>query len=208
MKKYQIVTGVSEEYGTFGVKLVGTPDWMDYNNGFALAHDIIEHPNVTNTNGYIDELMAIGAIIEFRLNEYNGLTPNRYRPLEEDDIINEIEFLLEGMDNIEIPSLRSRITNYQVVDVVEEASKSLYRELEKTISKENKKQVVYWVQRGIRLFKQRFRKASRHNLSIIWKQIEEKVDKFISNYKGEEGVAATLHISFFDGTTYLEEDYE
>lgn len=204
--KYRIKIATHKEYGDVGVVLANAPDWMTPGNGYLLAHDIIEHPLPKHRNpiGSIDEIVAMGACHHLRVEHYPYLNGgNRHRELDNSDVYTTIERELEHLyyEDVDIPLLKSRIVNYKYVDIVDDAATLFVDEVgsgeyDTVIFPFDKKQIVYYLQLGERLFKRRFNLVPMCNIRDVWELIEEKVDSFIKYYGELDGICADIIIDW------------
>lgn len=213
--KYRIKIAKNKQFGEIAAILTNAPDWMEPTNGFNIAHDIIEHPveKYTNAIGSLDEITTMGATCYFRLKRYPNLTNHRWRNFNEIDICATVETECENLywESVNIPRIKSRVVNYTIEEIVDNAAEMFVSEISYQEEKEiefpfDKKQLIYYMQLGERLFKKRFRMVPLDNVAEVWKLVSDKVDNFIMSYIDYQGICADIVIDWNKPSVLLIED--
>lgn len=229
MKKYSIQLRMHEEYGEIGIVIDTHRDYFDpATSGLQCAHDILEHTITPHCDGYIDELMALGAIIAGRI-AYGW--SSKYRQTTLDDIKSDINALATSAyyeqctfvndecnntlkDKDLVQSIRNMVRDGLVEAMEEyddnydnydnELSESDYRRMVK--ENYNVDRIVAWICKGYQAYKKRFANIQEHTIHYIFSEIERVCDEYIKN--GEEYQKAILCVDFTSGKVYLQEEYE
>jgi hypothetical protein len=200
--KYLLEVREHTEYGEKGliIKNIGR-DHFDPLNGQVIAHDVIEHPVKAHPNCYVDEFMALGAIVGGRI-ENGYLQGTRY--LSFYDITADITQLAvssfhsgynlvlpcnSGLRDIEITAdIRSAVRKglASVSDEIEES----YNFTDNTVD-----YITGWICKGYSLFKKRFKGLQIYEIcNYLFNTIKEECDLFLKST--EIGDQAILNVIF------------
>jgi hypothetical protein len=227
MPCYHLEIREHEEFGETGIWYNSGRDYFQpATSGQQFAHDILEHPRNPHVNGYIDELMALGAILAGRID--NGWH-NKYRQVNVEDLRSDIYSLatssLKCDDPLTIKSCKSYL---QDADTMNQIRQSVIEGLKEAIDEEpdnsynsririahpgnyidilfDVDSIVGWICKGYQLFKKRFSNHDMYDISVyLFNKIAEKSDNFL---KGSElGQTAKLYVNFTTMEVRLEEDY-
>jgi hypothetical protein len=227
MPCYHLEIRENEEYGLNGIWFNSGRDYFQpATDGIGLAHDILEHPVNPHANGYIDELMALGAILAGRVD--SGWW-NKYRQLNAEDLRSDIcSLAISSLQCDEPLTIKSCKSYLQDSSMMQEIRSFVVKGLEEAIDEEpdnsynsrvkiaypdtyidllfDVDSIVGWICKGYQLFKKRFYNHNIYNISTyLFNKIVAASDNFL---KGAElGETAKLYVNFTTMEVRLEEDY-
>jgi hypothetical protein len=225
MPCYHIEIREHEDYGSNGIWFNSGRDYFQPAiDGRQFAHDILEHPVNPNVNGYLDELMALGAILAGRV--HSGWH-NKYRQINEKDLESDICLLATSSLNCDDPlTIKSCKSYLQDADMMNRIRQFVVKGLEDAIDEEpdnsyssrikiehpdtyidilfDVDSIVGWICKGYQLFKKRFSNHDTYTISTyLFNKIAEKTDNWL---KGAElGETAKLYVNFTTFDVRLEE---
>jgi hypothetical protein len=200
--KYLLEVRENPEYGKNGliIKNIGR-DHFDPLNGQVIAHDVIEHPVKAHPNCYIDEFMALGAIVGGRI-ENGYFTGHRY--LSFYDITGDVTQLAVSSFysgyNLVLPC------NFRLRDIEITADiRSAVRKGLSSVSDEIGEQynftdntvdyITGWICKGYSLFKKRYQGLQIYDIcNHLFDTIKEECDLFLKS--AEIGDQAILNVTF------------
>jgi hypothetical protein len=200
--KYLLEVRENPEYGKNGliIKNIGR-DHFDPLNGQVIAHDVIEHPVKAHSNCYIDEFMALGAIVGGRIE--NGYLTAKHRYLSFYDITSDITQLAVSSFysgyNLVLPC-NSRLRDIEITANIRSAVRkglaSVSDEIESyTFTDNTVDYITGWICKGYSLFKKRFQGLQIYDIcNHLFDTIKEECDLFLKST--EIGDQAILNVTF------------
>ncbi len=219
MPCYHLEIRGNEEYDVNGIWFNSGRDYFQpATTGIQLAHDILEHPVNPHVNGYLDELMALGAILAGRID--SGWW-NKYRQLNVEDLRSDIYALamssLMSEEKLTPKSCNSYLQDSNmtqeirsfVVKGLKEATDEYYEEAENPPKYDaifDFNSIVGWICKGYQLFRKRFYNHDIYNISTyLFNKITAASDNFLK--RAELGETARLYVNFTNMEVRLEEEY-
>ena len=219
--KYLLEVREHPEYGGNGliIKNMQGRDYFEPLNGQVIAHDIIEHPVKAHQNCYVDEFMALGAIIAGRI-EHGYFTGYRYLGFGDieaevtqlavshfhsnyTDLVLPCNFRLRN-DDLEITEQTRSAVRKGLVSVSNEIGES-YDFADQTVD-----YITSWICKGYSLFRKRFQGLQIYEIcNHLFDTIKKECDIFLKC--AEIGDQAYLHVTFSRYACRLERieyDYE
>jgi hypothetical protein len=198
--KYQLKIEEHEEFGTNGAVIL-SPRFRSYHHpetGRGIAHDIIEHPTKIHPDPFIDELLALGAVIAGRVEHGYNVTIG--------GIANDIESLLNSnpfsLTTDSVYTNNYTLKDQETVEMIRKAvatgiidHRGMWISKYDTPLDFDEKLIVSWICEGYTRFKKRFKNYSIYNISNhVFDDITNQVGKWI---KGSDiGEKADLHVNF------------
>jgi hypothetical protein len=202
--QYLLEVRENPEYGENGliIKTMKGRDHFEPLNGLVIAHDIIEHSRDAHPNCYVDEFMALGAIVGGRI-ENGYLQGTRY--LSFYDITAEITQLAvshfySGYMDLVLPCnfrLRDLEITDQIRSAVRKGLSSVSNEIGEsyTFTDNTVDYITGWICKGYSLFKKRFQGLQiSYICNHLFDTIKEECDLFLKC--AEIGDQAYLHVKF------------
>jgi hypothetical protein len=203
--KYLLEVRENPEYGGNGliIKNIGR-DHFEPLNGQVIAHDIIEHPVKAHSNCYIDEFMALGAIVGGRIE--NGYFTAGHRYLSFYDITSDITQLAVSSFysgyNLVLPcNFRLRSDDLEITDQIRSAVRKGLSSVSNEIGErydftdQTVSYITGWICKGYSLFKKRFQGLQIYDIcNHLFDTIKEECDRFLNC--AEIGDQAYLHVIF------------
>jgi hypothetical protein len=200
--KYLLEVREHPEYGENGliIKNIGR-DHFDPLNGQVIAHDIIEHSRDAHPNCYVDEFMALGAIVGGRI-ENGYLQGTRY--LSFYDITAEITQLAVSSFysgyNLVLPC-NFRLRDIEITDQIRSAVRKGLSSVSNEIGERYNftdhtvDYITGWICKGYSLFKKRFQGLQIYDIcNHLFDTIKEECDIFLKS--AEIGDQAILTVTF------------
>jgi hypothetical protein len=203
--KYLLEVRENPEYGGNGliIKNMQGRDHFEPLNGQVIAHDIIEHPVNAHPNCYVDEFMALGAIVGGRI-ENGYLQGTRY--LSFYDITAEIIQLAVSSFysgyNLVLPcNFRLRSDDLEITDQIRSAVRKGLSSVSNEIGErydftdQTVSYITGWICKGYSLFKKRFQGLQIYDIcNHLFDTIKEECDIFLKS--AEIGDQAILTVTF------------
>jgi hypothetical protein len=227
MPCYHLEIRENEEYGGNGIWFNSGRDYFQpATTGIQLAHDILEHPTTPDANGYMDELMALGAILAGRVD--SGWR-NKYRQLNVEDLRSDIcSLAISSLQCDEPLTIESCKSYLQDSSTMQEIRSFVVKGLEEAIDEEpdnsynsrvkiaypdiyidllfDVNSIVGWICKGYQLFRERFYNHDIYNISTyLFNKITAASDNFLKH--AELGETAKLYVNFTTMEVRLEEEY-
>ena len=205
--KYLLEVRENPQYGEKGliIKNMQGRDHFEPLNGQVIAHDIIEHPVKEHSNCYVDEFMALGAIVGGRIE--NGYLTAGHRHLSFYDITAEITQLAVGhfysgyMELVLPCNFRLRSDDLEITDQIRSAVRkglaSVSDEIQEryNFTDNTVDYITGWICKGYSLFKKRFQGLQIYDICIsLFDTIKEECDLFLKC--AEISDQAYLHVTF------------
>jgi hypothetical protein len=200
--KYLLEVREHPEYGGNGliIKNIGR-DHFEPLNGLVIAHDIIEHPVKEHSNCYVDEFMALGAIVGGRI-ENGYLQGTRY--LSFYDITADITQLAVSSFysgyNLVLPC-NFRLRDIEITDQIRSAVRKGLSSVSDEIGEQYNftdhtvDYITGWICKGYSLFKKRFQGLQIYDIcNHLFDTIKEECDLFLKS--AEIGDQAILNVTF------------
>jgi hypothetical protein len=216
--KYKLSIQEHDEYGLPGIVIKdGRRDYFDpATEGLILAHDLLEHPTTPDSDGYVDELMALGAIVAGRM----AVWCNPYgRYLDTDDLVSDIRSLTLGSfaehDSFNVRPCHSRVQDSNVMETMRMCVRKGLLEAVNQHEDANHQYIprkynfdidsmVARMARGHQQFRKRF--PSLSDFTYLFREITEVSDRWL---KGAElGDTAVLTVVHRTQTVHLSEDLD
>ena len=183
--RYRLKVQHHEEFGDDGAIIISPKtkvrNYHDPVTGLGIAHDIIEHPTKIHEDPYIDELMALGAMLAGRGENslYDEYALLRY----------EVERLLESYPySLMVGSAyqkNKRIKDHDVVNRITQSVKNaidlrfLQDELDSPLEVDENL-IISWICEGYTRYKKRFGHLDLYDISNhVFDTIKEKVDEWL-----------------------------
>jgi hypothetical protein len=201
--KYLLEVRENPEYGKNGliIKNIGR-DHFDPLNGQVIAHDVIEHPVKEHSNCYVDEFMALGAIVGGRIE--NGYLTAGHRYLSFYDITSDVTQLAVSSFysgyNLVLPC-NSRLRDIEITADIRSAVRkglaSVSDEIEESynFTDNTVDYITGWICKGYSLFKKRFQGLQIYDIcNHLFDTIKEECDLFLKS--AEIGDQAILNVTF------------
>lgn len=204
--KYLLEVREHPEYGGNGliIKNMQGRDYFEPLNGQVIAHDIIEHPVKAHPNCYVDEYLALGAIVAGRIENgyFTGYRYLGFGDIEADvtqlavshfhsdytDLVVPCDFRLRNDDLKITDQIRSAVRK-GLVSVSSEIGES-YDFTDQTVDN-----ITAWICKGYRLFNKRFQGLQIYDISNhLFDTIKEDCDRFLKY--AEIGDQAILNVTF------------
>ena len=213
MKTFNLVVA-ENELGYNGILTQNSPSYFEPGTGLTLAHDILEHVG-NHPNPYVDEFMALGAIMAVRI-EQGYHTGFRY--LGREDQVSDVFNLVESMhcqdETLTEPSTHPQghdlweevlsFTEEGINNFLEEKAKEGEEEIE--LLENLAENITAWVIEGYENCLQHYEGQDLYSICHLFKKIAEQCDKWL---KGAEiGYEATLTLDFESCEAILEEVWE
>jgi hypothetical protein len=208
MVKFNLRIEKNEEYGGFGIVFNTSRDYFEPAlDGDVLAHDILEHPVTPHSNGYIDELMAIGGYLAGRVE--SGWMSKYGRRSNLDDLHSDIVSLATAALHADDDICPEVCNSYlQDGELMESIRSNIYKGLLEAVNDFEDGEHTYlpakynydlesiegWICKGYQLYKKRFSSNLYDTSTYLFDKIAEVCDKFLK--QGEEGQTAELIINF------------
>jgi len=224
VKLYKLRTARNSCTGEIGVSVNTGRDYHEPFNSFVVAHDILEHTVKPHFDPFIDEFMALGAIVAGRL-RVSCMPSGRDRPVQLHDIASSIsDMAIECYNSVLKISDRplcvatsvSYVNNADIMRDLEQCVVNGLRdacnelELESyPVKPANIRSIVGWMSRGYNLFNKRFKDPGTV-ADFLFDEIERTVNSWFE-YLECEGREATLHVDFtgmYCHITSTSEDYQ
>jgi hypothetical protein len=198
--RYRLQVQHNEEFGYDGAIIISPKtkvrNYHDPVMGLGIAHDIIEHPALIHEDPYIDELMALGAMLAGR--GENSLY-EEYALLRD-----EVENLLRSYPYSLIAGSayqkNKRIQDHDLVNnrITQSVKDAIYNaELDEDDSplEVDENLIISWIGEGYTRYKKRFGHLDLYNISNhVFDSIKEKVDGWVKN--SDIGYEAVLIVEF------------
>jgi hypothetical protein len=201
--KYLLEVRENPEYGGNGliIKNMQGRDHFEPLNGQVIAHDIIEHPVNAHPNCYVDEFMALGAIVGGRI-ENGYLQGTRY--LSFYDITADITQLAVSSFysgyNLVLPC-NFRLRDIEITDQIRSAVIKGLSSVSDEIGEQYNftdhtvDYITGWICKGYSLFKKRFQGLQIYDIcNHLFDTIKEECDIFLKS--AEIGDQAILTVTF------------
>jgi hypothetical protein len=203
--KYLLEVKENPEYGGNGliIKNIGRAHFEPL-NGQVIAHDIIEHPVKAHPNCYVDEFMALGAIVGGRIE--NGYFTG-YRYMGFGDIEAEVTQLAvshfhSGYMDLVLPcNFRLRSDDLEITDQIRSAVRKGLSSVSNEIGErydftdQTVSYITGWICKGYSLFKKRFQGLQIYDIcNHLFDTIKEECDFFLKS--AEIGDQAILNVTF------------
>ena len=202
--KYLLEVREHPEYGEKGlvIKNMQGRDYFEPLNGQVIAHDIIEHPIKAHWNCYVDEYLALGAIVAGRIE--NGYFTG-YRYLGFGDIEADVTQLALSQFNYNYTDLvvpcDFRLRDIEITDQIRSAVRKGLASVSDEIGErydftdQTVNYITAWISKGYRLFNKRFQGLQIYDISNhLFDTIKEECDRFLKY--AEIGDQAYLHVTF------------
>ena len=206
-----------EEYGMNGIYWRSGRDYFEpATSGLQVAHDLLEHPVNPHPNGYVDELLALGAIVAGRIE--HGYTYDRrgyltigdiaadvgsliYNALSVGDHFWEIECnsrlqdknLMEDIRQCVIKGIKDGVDQY--ADPYEDPMDVVTPTLDN---------LVAWICKGHQLFRKRYNDTYAVSINMF-DRISAQADAFLKG--GELGDEMNLHYDVTKEIVFLDYCY-
>jgi hypothetical protein len=200
--KYQLKIEEDEEFGRNGAVIL-SPRFRTYHHpetGRGIAHDIIEHPTKIHPDPFIDELLALGAVIAGRV-EYG------YNVTKKDIAIAIGSLLKSNPFSFTTDSAYTNkyaLKDQETVEMIKKAVARgiMWRSECDTPLDFDENLIVSWICEGYTRFKKRFKNHSIYDISNhVFDDITNQVSKWIKGSEIEE--KADLHVNFSRYTVEL-----
>ena len=203
--KYLLEVREHPEYGGNGliIKNIGR-DHFDPLNGQVIAHDIIEHPVKVHPNWYVDEYLALGAVIAGRIEHgyFTGYRCMGFGDIEADVTQLAVSHFHSNYTDLVVPcDFRLRNNDLEITDQIRSAvRKGLTSVSDKigesyTFTDQTVSYITAWICKGYSLFKKRFQGLQIYNIcNHLFDNIKEECDRFLKY--AEIGDQVYLHVTF------------
>ena len=219
--RFHLAIAEHEEFGGNGI-IIKSQSRQYFNpalSGLILAHDLLEHPVTPHRDGYVDELMALGAIIAGRI-DYGWINlNNRYSyGLTLKNLISDISSLCQSSflekGDFKVEKCKSYI---QDKDLMSEIRTTVREGILEAINENSDEVYTYipeeydididsiagHIAKGYQVFRRRFNDLD--NFIYLFDEISKQADKFMK--LSEVGQEAILTVDFKNSIVYLEEFY-
>lgn len=209
MPKFNLKIEEHQDFGGLGISFSNGRDYFEPAlTGLQVAHDILEHTVTPHPNGYIDEFMAIGAVLAGRVE--NGYINEYGRIISVKDIQSDVYSLAIDALNTEYSLCPKSCSNYLkdsdlmseirtfvrkgLLEAVNEYEDVEYNYLQmKSKYNFDVDSIVGWICKGYQLFKKRFPDTNGTSIHLFNK-ISKVCDDWLKY--AEEGYEAELYINF------------
>lgn len=204
--KYLLEVREHPEYGGNGliIKNMQGRDHFEPLNGQVIAHDIIEHPVKAHWNCYVDEYLALGAVIAGRI-ENGYFTGNRYLSFYDitADIIQlAVSHFYSNYTDLVVPcNFKLRNDDLEITDQIRSAVRKGLTNVSDKIGErydftdQTVDHITAWICKGYRLFNKRFEGLQIYDISNhLFDTIKEECDRFLKY--AEIGDQAILNVTF------------
>lgn len=219
MKLYKLRTARNSWTDEIGVSVDTGRDYHEPFGSFVVAHDILEHTVKPHFDPFIDEFMALGAIVAGRL-RVGCISSGRDRPVQLHDIASEIFNMAVECYNSDRPLCVAASVSYvSDADIMRDFEQCVVDGLKKACSElklksypakpANIRSIVGWMSKGYNLFNKRFKDPGTV-ADFLFDEIERTVNSWFE-YLECEGREATLHVDFtgmYCHITSTSEDYQ
>ena len=219
MTQYKLRIEEHLEYGDNGIVIERND--RDYfepaTMGLVIAHDLLEHPVKPHDDGFVDELMALGAVMAGRMDRYE----NSYgRVTNEDDVISDVQALarasLAEFGKFDVPVSTNRVNDSAVMEAMRRCvRKGLLNAVNEHEDTEHQHfpsnyrfdldSMVGHMARGYQLFRQRF-PSYWGDFADLFAEITRCCDGWLKD--ADVGHEAILSVNIKRKQVALESEYE